>query len=390
MLPHKTPYSQKMRNCKAILLIIILFSACKKPYTPPAITKVPSYLVVEGVITTGQDLTVIKLSRTVGLSNATAFNPVLNATVVIESDNNITYPLTQGSIGYYYSTGQNLDLTRQYRLRITTTDNNEQYLSDFVPVKITPPIDSVGFAIQNNGIQIYANAHDATNNTKYYRWDYDETWQFHSKYYSAYYSNGSQLLPRSPDQLIYSCFGYDTSSTIVLGSSAKLKQDMIYQNPITQIPSTSEKIETKYSINVRQYALTGDAFAYWTNLKKNTEQLGSIFDAQPTNIIGNIHSITNPAEPVIGYVSASSIQSKRIFISNSQLPISWSATYPYDCGQDTIPLSDVGTRLVNLPPSEIPTLAITVGGVLTGYLGSSSFCVDCTLRGSTFRPSFWK
>lgn len=371
-----------------IILIIILFAACKKPYTPPAITKVPSYLVVEGVITTG-DLTVIKLSRTVSLSNATAFNPVLNATITVESDNDIIYPLVQGNIGYYYN-AFSLDLTRQYRLRITTPDNNEEYLSDFVPVRVTPPIDSVGFVIQNNGIQIYANTHDPNNNTKYYRWDYDETWQFHSKYYSAFYSNGSQIVPRLAEQSIYSCFGYDTSSTIVLGSSAKLKQDVIYQNPITQIASTSEKIETKYSINVRQYALTGDAFAYWTNLKKNTEQLGNIFDAQPTNIIGNIHSVSNPAETVIGYISASSVQSKRIFISSSQLPISWSATYPYDCEQDSILLSDVGQRLVNLPPQELTTEAITKGGLLLGYLGSSAQCVDCTLRGSTAQPYFWK
>jgi hypothetical protein len=379
-----------MRSCKAIIFIILLFAACKKPYNPPAITNVPHYLVVEGVINSGSDLTVIKLSRTVSLSNATAFNPVVNATVVVESDNNISYPLTQGNIGYYYSSGLNLDITRKYSLRITTTDNNEQYISDFVPVNITPPIDSVGFAIQNNGLQIYVNTHDPSNNTKYYRWDYDETWQFHSKYYSGFYSNGSSIVPRLPDQSVYSCFGYDTSSTIVLGSSARLKQDIIYQNPVTLIASTSEKIETKYSINVRQYALTGDAFAYWTNLKKNTEQLGSIFDAQPTNIIGNIHSITNPAEPVIGYISASSVQTKRIFISNSQLPISWSATYPYDCGQDSILLADVTARLVNLPPSEIPTGAITQGGLLVGYLGSSAVCVDCTLRGSTAQPLFWR
>jgi len=161
-----------MKKWEAILLSIIILSGCKKPYNPPATASPGSYLVVEGVINAGADSTVITLSKTVSLSSASGANPVLNAVVTVESNKNNVYPLTDAGHGKYFSAGLNLDNTLQYRLNIKTS-NNEQYQSAFQAVAITPPIDSLGFVIQNTptntGIQVYLNTHDPSNKTKYYR-----------------------------------------------------------------------------------------------------------------------------------------------------------------------------------------------------------------------------
>jgi len=392
-----------MKFSKKFLLYfisVVLLTDCKKPYNPPAITSPGSYLVVEGVINAGSDSTIIKLSRTVNLSSGTTNNPETGAIVSVQSSTNATYPLVETSTGSYAVAGLNLDITKTYRISIKTS-NNQQYLSDLVPVKVTPPVDSVGFTVQSNGIQLYVNTHDPNNNTHYYRWDYIETWQFHAKYYSAYITNGVAIVPRTADQDIYSCFGNDASSTILLGSSAKLSQDVIYQSPLTSVVSTSEKLETKYSILVNQYALTSDAYNFYTNLKKNTEQLGSIFDAEPSEIAGNIHNVNNAAEPVIGYISACTVQSKRIFIANAQLPTSWLPDYPYDCELDSMwydvpkskpPLNEVAYYLIPLNSGIIPAQAFYVPGDPNpaGFLSSDSECLDCTLRGTKTQPSFWK
>ncbi|TWI93913.1 uncharacterized protein DUF4249, partial [Mucilaginibacter frigoritolerans] len=245
-----------------------------------------------------------------------------------------------------------------------------------------------------NGIQLYVNTHDPNNNTRYYLWDYKETWQFHAKYLSQFITNGTAIVARRPDQIIYYCFGNDASSTILLGSSAKLSQDVIYQSPLTSVVSTSEKIETKYSILVNQYALTPDAYAFYTNLKKNTEQLGSIFDAQPSEITGNIHNLNNAVEPVIGYVIACTVQSKRIFISVDQLPDTWSPVYPYECDVDTESFASgaVAQNLIPLGSNTIPITTYSAPGShgIDGYLGVDVDCVDCTLRGTKTQPSFWR
>lgn len=375
-----------------ILILVMFFTTifgCKKPYTPTAVTTANNYLVVEGVINIGSDSTQIKLSRTVNLSVATT-NPETGAIVQVESDQNTIYPLTELKRGLYIIASLNLDTTRKYRLRIKTKDSQE-YLSDLVAAQVTPPIDSVGFNVLNGGLQIYANAHDPKNSTHYYRWDYAETWQFTAKYYSEFVSNGTNIVARTNDQDIYTCFANDVSSSIILGSSAKLAKDVIYQSPITSIAPSAEKIEIKYSILLRQYALSSDAYNFWVNLKKNTEQLGSIFDAQPSNINGNIHNVANPKEPVIGYISACSVQSKRIFIKRNQLPSSWTAIYPFDCEIDSLLFRDKnGNNFVQEVLVPLSSPLVPIGSFAGGFSSSSHECVDCTVRGTKAQPAFWK
>jgi hypothetical protein len=120
----------------------------------------------------------------------------------------------------------------------------------------------------------------------------------------------------------------------------------------------------EYSILVHQYALTGDAFTFWENLKNNTENLGSIFDAQPSEISGNIHNVNNPAQPAVGYVSVCTVQSKRIFIHNQQLP-RWQTTYPYNCQADSVLycsgadcVNQVALELIPIQSPTIPTTAL--------------------------------
>ncbi len=382
-----------MKRVACILFSVISFMACKKPYNPPALTGNGSYLVVEGVVNSGADSTVIKLSRTVNIASKVTANPELHAVVTVESDQGANFPLTEIANGKYVSAGLNLNNSRTYRLSIKTSDN-KQYQSDLVPVLVTPPIDSIGFNIITlpvTGIQIYVNTHDLSNTTKYFRWDYDEAWTFHAKYISYYVSTGSALAIRLPSQAITYCYTNDVSSDIVLGTSAKLQQDIIYQAPIVFIASTSEKIETEYSILLRQYALTPDAYNFWINLKKNTEQLGSIFDAQPSQLEGNIHCITNPSEPVIGYISACAVSSKRVIISNLQLP-AWLPTYPYSCEQDTDKKPyDIYNDLVLDSGHFIPTGPPPINGALPSiFYYSTRECADCTIRGSIIPPPFFK
>ena len=380
----------------AFYLSLSLLLCCKKPYNPPASSSPNSYLVVEGIINSGNDSTVIKISKTVVLTSQTANNPLVGATVTVEGELNGIYTLTDiNNNGHYNSrTGLNLSSTQRYRLRIKT--NNQEYLSDYEAVKITPPIDSVGFAVQSNGIQLYLNTHDPGNNTRYYRWEYEQTWQFHSFYQSFYYSDGKEMRYRTPAQQDYYCFGNDTSGAVLLGSSAKLASDVIYQSPLTQIFSNSEKVQTKYSILVKQYALTAGAYQFWEILKSNSEQLGSIFSPQPSELNGNIHCITNPSEPVIGYISIGTVQQKRIFITNAQLPQTWRPDRPTDCYLDTLLYDDRGQNdvlLFLIPPGSTYRATVPVpgsGGAIAGFFGAPEQCTDCTLTGTTTKPPFWR
>jgi hypothetical protein len=391
-----------LKKCAIALFIVLIAASCKKPFIPQEIKSGTNrYLVIEGVINSGSDSTFIKISRTQKIDTVHTITPETNATLSVESDANGNFKLTEIAAGTYAAPPITLDVSHKYRLRILTSDHKE-YVSDFVMVKNSPPIDSVGFVAQPAGVQIYVNTHDATNATRYYHWDYFETWQFHSKYVSTYRSNKvDSLKPRKVSEQVYDCFGSDVSSNVTIVSTTKLVQDNVYQAPITMIPSTSEKIETKYSILVKQYALTSDAYTFWENLKNNTEKLGSIFDVLPSENMSNFHCITNPTELVVGYLSVGSYTSKRIFITASQLLNSYSPVYPYDCQIDTAfinPRHQGTLSISDLIPANSPYAVISglyippanPFGLPTAYSYSNILCVDCTIRGTKTQPAFWK
>ncbi|HVV54337.1 MAG TPA: DUF4249 domain-containing protein [Mucilaginibacter sp.] len=386
-----------MKNRVKIIGLVLLAWGCKKPFTPPGdISADNRYLVVEGVISMN-DSTFIRLSRTKKVDTFKTVVPELHAQVNIESNANASYALIEAGNGIYAAPPLNLDTSRRYRLRIKTTDGKE-YISDFVPVKDAPPIDSIGFIARAQGVQLYVNSHNSASTTRYYRWEYQETWQFHSMYASSYRND---LHPRLVSDQKYSCFASDTSGNILLASTIKLATDVIYQAPLTLIPANSEKIETKYSILVRQYALTSDAYDFWQNLQKNTENIGSIFDVLPSEVQGNFHCLSNPSETVIGYLCAGNITSKRIFISADELLPTYSVQYPYSCVLDTTftaPADASQQRSTNIYWQSTAIDSIVQGlygvpdvlGVPYAYTYSAGPCVDCTIRGTRIKPSFWK
>jgi hypothetical protein len=391
-----------MKRWQKCVFIILLGAGCKKPFTLPVlISDNNKYLVIEGVISSS-DSTFIKLSRTKKVDTLKTIIPENGAHVSVESDANGSYALTEISAGTYAAAPLNLDGAHKYRLRVKTADGKE-YASDFVAVKNAPPIDSVGFVAEANGVHIYVNTHDDANATRYYRWDYIEDWQFHSRYVSGYYSNGDTIFGRPASQQIHNCFANDISENVAVASSARLTNDVIYQSPIALIPANSEKIETKYSILVKQYALTSDAYSFWDNLQKNTERLGSIFDVLPSETESNFHCISNPAELVVGYLSVGNVTSKRIFISASQLLPSYSAQYPCACELDTaflapdpkIPSQKSEAVLIPKTSPYVPVSGLFIPpdnpfGGPNAYTFSTILCVDCTVRGTTSPPPFWK
>ena len=254
-------------------------------------------------------------------------------------------------------------------------------MSDFSQVQSTPLIDSVSWQNQNGGVQVYINTHDPLNNVKYYQWKYEETWEIHSAYRSSIqFKRDPQtglitgLELRNPlgidDETIFRCWQSSLSSSILLGSTEKLNKNQIFL-PMVFIPQSNTKISVLYSINVKQYALSKSAYQFLEQLKKNTEQLGSIFDAQPSTLNGNIHCTTNNTE---------------IVINNRQLP-DWN--YSSGCDPQVEFVNNVDSlniKIGNLIPTE-PNK--TFGNTIITILAGQPSCVDCTLRGTNVKPPFW-
>jgi hypothetical protein len=381
-----------MRTIKIFALLLsltALLPRCVQTYVSPYKSPSTGYLVVEGYIS-GNSPTQFTLSRTIPLPGDSAIPAVTGATVQVEGSDNSINPLGEVGNGVY-ADSLTLDPTAKYRLRISIP-GGETYLSDFVTYKTTPAIDSINWTENGpSGVTIYANAHDVTNSTRYYQWQYTQTYQYYSGEQSGYIYNAStdSLNLRPASEQIYKCWITTPSFNILIGSSAKLAQDVIYEYPLVQIPANSRPLSALYSILVRQYALTDSGYIYLSLMQLNTESLGSIFDVQPSQPLGgNIHSLSNPGEIVVGYISAGSVQSQRIFISRDQVP-DW--LYIYRCGNPDVTVPN-NPDSIHLYFGELGYLAIGMANLPPpgAYLGNVSDCVDCRFQGGTTQmPSFW-
>jgi Domain of unknown function (DUF4249) len=383
-----------------VLFLLAIFS-CKKPYNPAATNINFNYLVVEGVINSGPDSTIIKLSRTTTLGSGDKITVEANALVTVLSDAGDHYALSENTPGIYTFNGLNLSITKKYCLQIKTS-NGEEYQSAFIANAQSPAIDSVSYSPQATGLQFYVNTHDVNNNTRYYRWDYDETWTYFSFYNSVLDYKDKQVVKRPFDSSIYECYHHSTpSNSIFIATSNQLGRDVINHYPLGYTDASTGKISHVYSLLVKQYAITADAYKYWGQLQKNTEQLGSIFDTQPSSIPGNINCITNPNEPVIGFISVSTISTKRIFVSGNTLPfhVPNQVPPPYlsECGDSIIYITPAFTfdvRAFDLFASGENVLIDVVENPgsddIVGYTYAKTPCVDCRVSGGTnIKPSYW-
>ena len=384
-----------------LMFFLLIGNGCRKPYSPAITTANLNYLVVEGVINSGPDSTIIKLSRTTPISSGNKIIIETNALVTVLSDAGDKYALSESSPGNYTFLGLNLPVTKKYCLHITTS-NDEEYQSDCEENKTTPDIDSVVYTPQKSGVQFYVNSHDNTNSTRYYRWDYDETWTYFSIYNSVLYYKNQQVIARPIDSLVYECFEHAVpSNSIFVGTSSNLVQDVINHFPLGYVDASTGKISHVYSLLVKQYALTPDAFSYWQLLEKNTEQLGSIFDVQPSSTGGNIHCTSYPTERVIGFISVSTVKTKRIFVVGNTLPFHVPSQVPppnpneCDTGKIyfvpnftyNIRLSDIFATGDTIPVTYIANPATNQ---VIGYTYAQIMCVDCRVLGGTnVKPSYW-
>lgn len=373
-------------------VVMLLLFQCKEAYEPDITNEDLNYLVVEGFLN-GNGQTSIKLSRTRSNSSM-AKAPEMRANVMIEADNNNRVILTEGTDGNY-TTNAVFSPALKYKLLIHTTGGKD-YASEFVSVLQTPAIDSLPWKRVNQGVQIYVNTHDQENKTKYYRWEFEETWIIIPRYYSSLKivnldkrgTNGLsfEIVERTlADALPMACWQKEVSTNIKIGSSSKLVADVINLAPVSYIPYSSWKLDRKYSILVKQYALSAAGFEYWENMKKNTEGLGSIFDPQPSEVKGNMTCLTDPKEPVIGFFDASTKEEKRLYISSSQVP-----DWRYRPGCESVSVKNHPDSLIAIFPQYIPLFSeYGLGGGIDRYTGAPPDCVDCRLKGSAIKPDFW-
>lgn len=377
---------RKISNC---LLMIFFLQACKDKYEPALSNPETGYLVLEGYINSGIGATEIKLSRTGKLEDTARIDFENNAVVSVEGDNNSSYPLYPSGPGRYSTSDLQLDAAHLYRIHIFT-QNGREYVSDYSRVVKTPPVAAIPWRREADGIHIGLEAVDPTNSTRYYTWEYSETWEIYSDFvpslqftYDQYNMiNGVEYI--NPDSTYdwskQHCWNSENSTKLLTASTVKLSSDLLKQDLLV-IENKSLKLDVRYSILVSMHGCTPAGFDFLQRMLKNTEEMGSVFDAQPSELNSNLHSVTDPAEPVVGFVEIADLSQRRIFLTKADVG-GWD--YSLICEQKEVSNNPASLQenFAMIPLYYGQDTKISVQMVVDA-------CADCTILGSTIRPDFW-
>ena len=373
-------------------LVFVLFAtlvACRTPYEPEVPATELRILVVEGYLDTEGLKSELKLSRTAPLGAQSAFVPELRAKVTLKSVGGQVFPLSETGLGTYVFE-RNIDEKQNYVLEIELS-SGERYVSEQMQPIVTPEIIDAGFKRDEEGVEVYVST-QGNANADDFLWTFQETWIYRPRIRSPYIyvPELRDVRERKEAEQNSLCFKSEPSPGILLETSSRFRDQVVFQKTITEIPVGDERIMERYSILVSQKGLASKDVPFWEILKKNTEDIGSIFSPLPSLIGGNIKSLDAAKSPVIGQVSLGVIRQKRVYINLAEVS-PWNYLDPKfnDCviGEEAVLRPDYQTIFGN--GAVVPARPLMVGTTIIGYYPSSKRCTDCSLYASKLKPSFW-
>ena len=174
----------------SLIILMLAAGSCETPFTPKLNAEDSKpLLVVEGQITDQEGPFTVKITTSLPVNVIGTPPPQLNADVHIIDDQGHTFSLFLTGNGNYETAEKKLKGIpgNKYTLNITTLTDGRQYTSMPVLMQEVPDIDSLYFEVvshslvtqgkaqEANWLNILLDAHDTTGNTKYWRWEYVET-----------------------------------------------------------------------------------------------------------------------------------------------------------------------------------------------------------------------
>ncbi|MEA1887171.1 MAG: DUF4249 domain-containing protein [Bacteroidota bacterium] len=366
----------KSRNLIYLLFILFLPSSCTTKFLPE-IDEYDNMIVVEGLLTDEYITNYVKLSRTIPVGITGISSPLVDAHVYVQDDLlrvGVFYEQRPG----YYATDSLIfrgEVGRTYTLHLVI--DGKKYESDPIVMQEVQPIDSLyaEFDYIEDGIYpplyqyiVYFDSYDSLNSNKYFRWTYDEVWEYHLPWHY-------------PPEYKRICWLSEKSTDIILKNNSHMEESIIKKHPLLQLDNrSSTKLFQKYSILLKQYSISEDEYTYWESMRKITDEQGGLYDPIPQPLIGNMRCVDDPAEPVLGYFSVSAVAKKRLFIQNKTLKHLQDGQY---CVTDTAAtieeISGLGRHVFILEEID------GVGFLLTKF----EQCADCRVFGTNIPPDFW-
>lgn len=381
--------------CILNILLAYMTVSCVERYYITEQAELNSKIVVDALITDQDTVQMINLSMTSSLELPDV-TPLTDCQVSVTDINDQEFIFNESVElpGCYQCIidASALYTGNRFRLHFTTPTGAE-YISEYEELMPCPPVDSVHYEIMSvptpdpeidiDGLQFYIDFKAPEDYGRYYRWQIDETWEYHSTWPITKYWAGRMY--NTIDYSLYICYKTIPVDDIFTLSTKGLVENSYKKYKLHFVNDHTQRLMYKYSLLIKQYSLSETAFYYWEALNKNNQESGGLFDSQPAMAKGNISNIRNPGEIVLGYFGVSSVKTKRIILSDIRglrfKKVPYCKARKLEEGLNTFPPDEWPVYLVIIwdPRTESGVLSV-----------ADDDCFDCRLHGgTTVKPIYW-
>ncbi len=383
-----------------VLPIVFFCGSCIEPYDfeVPSTTQL---LVIDASFTNELKVQEVYLSLSYGL-DASEPQPVSGASVVIREEGGRVFNLVEIMAGTYQTPDPVAGTVGlQYQLEVTT--ENATYASGFETMQAPVPIESIYGRYTTkasnsdgsvaNGIQFFVDTKNEQSAYSNYRYAIEEDYEVRVPYPSLYeYAPNDQWYIKREESIAI-CYQNRPSNEIRVVTTSGLSANRIEQYALVFVEEYNSPLNYKYSLTLRQFSISDQAYQYYKLLKQNNESSGGFADKQKGFIAGNITNIEDPSAPVLGYFEVAGVTERY----EIYLPTQWQAdgfspvdplnrSCNYNVEADTIPMTDINSNPALLNGKNIYQLAFPfTNQVILMPIN----CTDCTIYGSLTKPDFW-
>lgn len=383
-------------------LSIILISGCVDRFVPDIKNGQEQFLVVDGLITNQAGPYYVKITLSSSLDGDNT--NLSGVSVSIESESGENETLTEISPGQYATSTIQGVVGNSYRLNLVY--ENKEYQSTWETILPAAQIDSITFEeqvkgttdkeIEVAGLQFYVNSHSQPDGPSFFRFEWEETWKIGVRWVPNYLFLGNDQLGNNPD-IKSTCWRYNNPANISIATTTGFSNNKLTQHPLQFITPEEERYSRRYSLNVKQYSLEEEEFIFWKNLQESNEEIGSLFDRQPATVIGNISSINESGDIILGYFSANGVTESRKYVSTSEVSSNLFLTPNFCVELDSMLKSELGPTYesdvferIELGTFFYDFIYNDFTGAVLGTLMAAPPCADCTAKkGVLEKPEFW-
>ncbi len=309
----------QLKRISSLLLIVLLFSTCLDEINLTAPASIP-ILTVSGNIYSGPGPYSVFLTESAQFAAGSTGIPaaVVGARVKIMDDQGNEETLQEFEDGEYRTATNGIRgmVGRTYQIELEVNGNTyrsrpEEMLPvvsaeslDF-EVNTNEQINEAGNFVNSTAVTVMVNTFfpsSENENGSFLRWTTFGVYEY------AEIGSQGNLNP----QICYVTEDIDFDNVSV-ASSEGIEGDFLQQQPVIS-RVVDFRFTANYCFNVIQHSITEGAYDFWSAVGAEFERSGNIFESPPGKIRGNIFNTADENEEVLGYFSASAVDTINIIV----------------------------------------------------------------------------